>query len=148
MQIHFHGGHCCGVKTISGFYDHPGGTAWEKYRTDDGLSEDFDEDFDEDEEGEEEEPYCVDIDGSPVRSEWDFFHDPAPKETYRERLIRMVEYLKVNRPGGLVEVVLTSDQMYSWGDILKEIGFVQYVPEFRNSNSGATLYTLHLIMKG
>lgn len=127
MRIANHGGKCCGIKTIHYMGVSPGSTEW-TWRKD------------------EENPCFRDYSGGDVSSEYNFFHLAAPSETAGERFDRYLKYLRVRRPKGIVEVVLTKHlQVGGWEPFLLERGFKR-VQEFENSNSGAILRVYHLVM--
>ena len=128
MQIHFHGGECCGVKHITGFYSQPNDTAYPKPETDKRNH---------------------DANGDNVRSDWDFCWEPLPNQTYRERLVAYINFLKRVRPSGAIELTLTGCQLniYGWAPILAELGFKKVV-EFWNSNSGDRVSIFYLVYGG
>ena len=130
MHLAFHGGLCCGIKTIYGFYGHP------------------------DEKNAEELSAIpannADSYGNQVASHERFFHEAAPRETGRERLDRYLDYLKRRRPSGIVEVVLATDNGYPdqvgcWEPLLLERGFKEVTRAY-NSNSENTCIVYHLVM--
>lgn len=125
MQLVFHGGKCCGIKTIYGLgYGSVCTTATmsplEKIPRDD-----------------------TDQGGGSVNSDKRFFHEEAPKENATERLDRYIAYMKKRRPGNLLEVVLAwpdhKDYEYMsqepWVPVLLERGFKEVARQL-NSNSG------------
>lgn len=128
MEIKFHGGECCGIKHISGFYCLPSDVAWQK-------------------EGSEKRNH--DRHGDTVRSSWNFCWESLPKQTYRERLVAYIDFLERVRPSGAIELTLTSDQvgLYGWGPVLEELGF-QKVVEFWNSNSANKVCVFYLVYGG
>lgn len=168
MRMHFHGGLCCGIKHLTGFYYPPSSVAYNVTHDDDAgfhYGEDFDGDCsscdcddcdDEDCQKQRQERrhwaesgfkegYRPDIDGNEVNSGWSFFVGTLPVQTYEERLDSLIRYTKAMQEHGAIEVVLTSGQAPFWGDVLEKKGFKQYMPTFKNSNSGADLHTYHLI---
>lgn len=133
MNLYFHGGMCCGIKTIAGFHGDPEwsvGTR-EKRPVDD-----------------------TDAEGGGVSTSEPFFTDEAPKETQLERLDRLIAFCKRRRPAGVIEVALARDsescfdQITQWEKHLLERGFKNYVPDFENSNSGSLIRIYHLVYKG
>lgn len=128
-MIKFHGGECCGIKHISGFYAHPGSGIWEKT---------------------ESTKRSHDKIGDPVRSDWDFCWEALPEQTYKARLVAYIDFLKRVRPSGAVEVTLTADQVggfYNWGPVIEELGFKKVV-EFWNSNSSNKVFVYYLVYGG
>lgn len=125
MMLGFHGGKCCGIKVIHGFYNHPDEKVGKL----------------------EKQPFNnADACGNDVSSSDSFFTDAAPKETYRERFARFVEFCDKHRPAGIIEVVITNDSFWKqkerWHDILVGEGF-RIVNENLNSNSENTCYIYH-----
>jgi hypothetical protein len=128
MEIKFHGGECCGVKHISGFFSCPDQTAREK---DESARRNHDKM------------------GDTVRSDWNFCWESLPTQTYKERLVAYIDFLKRVRPSGAVELTLTDYQlgMYGWKPVLEELGFKQVV-SFWNSNSGNNVFVYYLVYGG
>ena len=129
MMINFHGGQCCGIKHISGFYANPDQKIWPK---------------------QESTKRSHDKNGESVRSDWDFCWEALPKQTYKERLVAYIDFLKRVRPSGAIELTLTADQVggfYNWGPVLKELGFKKVV-EFWNSNSSNKVFVYYLVYGG
>lgn len=125
MMLGFHGGKCCVIKVIHGFYNHP-----------DEMAEEL-----------EKQPFNdADALGHNVSSDESFFTDAAPAETYRERFARFVEFCDKHRPAGIIEVVITNESFWTqkkyWHDILVNAGF-RIVNENLNSNSGNICYIYH-----
>lgn len=125
MMLGFHGGKCCAIKVIHGFYYHP-----------DEMAGDL-----------EQRPFNdSDACGDDVSSNDRFFTDAAPEETYRERLDRFLAFNDKHRPCGIVEVVLSDDSFYQqrkwWEGILLERGF-RLINENMNSNSDNVCYVYH-----
>lgn len=129
MDLYFHGGMCCGIKTIAGFSGHNNYNEYErtaqKFRSNDAN-------------------------GDHVSTEKPFFTDEAPQEKAIERLDRLIAFCKKYRPKGAIEIVLMRTrgngfQIDAWEKIILDRGFKQYVPEFENSNSGNFLRIYHLI---
>lgn len=127
MHLAFHGGLCCGIKTIYGMGDNP--EDW-VYSLDKVSVDDSDQ-------------Y-----GHHVKSDQRFYHREAPAETYLQRFDRYLEYLKERRPKGIVEVAIVTkgglDQR-EWIPHLEQRGF-KLVTEAVNSNSGNTVGVFHLVM--
>lgn len=130
VMIAFHGGKCCGIKTICHL-----GTSPEELRYARTETEVLDRDA------------C----GDEVTSSDDFFHLSRPEETAGERFKACVEYLKRRRPKGLVEVTIIWEELANslsqkrWKPVLLEHGF-KLAAEYKNSNSGNTLRTYLLVM--
>lgn len=133
MNLYFHGGQCCGVKTIAGFPHFPKSShrAYER-----------------------EAVVAVrnyDANGSHVSTTKPFFTDAAPQETIEERFERLIKFCKRRRPQGVIEVCLARakdgswDQFNLWEPLLFKHGFKVTVPEFRNSNSGNYIKIYHLV---
>lgn len=126
MKLVFHGGKCCGIKTI---YDLGFEPSFEDYGVDKKKAVNHDK-------------Y-----GNTVRSDLEFFTDEAPNEPLKDRLKRLIEFVKKKRPSGIVEVVLQkgrfADQVTPWEPILLSHGF-KLVNRFPNSNSSNDIYIYHL----
>lgn len=131
MHLAYHGGKCCGIKTIYGFQSNP------EHHV--APIEDY-----------IRIRYCnLDSNGDDVTSEGRFFHATAPKETGIERLDRYLRYCDQRRPGGVIEIVLADfDWMPSfnaaWWPILEERGFTK-TATFQNSNSGNKVTVYHRV---
>lgn len=142
LKITMHSGNCCAIKTISGFgYTTPESVVWKKKKT---------------------EPYSTDRHGGAVSSNMNFYHPERPKETMGERFIAYMDFLRVERPQGLVEVcivpysyeVLEEQGMKvkvtpfqdKWVPFLEQQGFTR-VARVANSNSGNYVEVWHYIMK-
>lgn len=125
MELLFHGGNCCGVKTIKGFLYGPEAkcTALAKKAANN-----------------------KDKHGHHVSSMETFFTDEAPAETLGDRLDRYLAFLRTNRPRGLVEAYLINSQVMLWDDFLKSRGFTADLV-FNNSNSGNNITRYSLVMK-
>jgi len=133
MQLVFHGGKCCGIKTIYGLgYGPNAPTAIQPALEALPKRDDRDQ--------------C----GWDCSSEDRFFHEEAPKESATDRLDRYIDYMKRRRPCNIVEIVIAirndnfdwSCQRF-WPDVLKEKGFKE-VNRHLNSNSGNTCAVFHL----
>lgn len=131
-KIAFHGGQCCGIKTIHGL----------GYSTK-TLAEALGYDDERDNRDQNADQY-----GGHVSSKFNFFNGDAPSEPYPERIKRYVSYLDMVRPNGIIEIVLADspdeelDQMEIWGPTVRELGFVE-VANCYNSNSGNRIYIFH-----
>lgn len=130
MHLGFHGGKCCGIKTIYGFFNHP-------YTDEEGalLATSANNN---------------DANGHAVSSGMSFFHEAAPVEKPVERLDRYLKYLRRRRPSGIVEITLAVggcvDQKEDWEPVLLDRGF-RVVNSCKNSNSGNTVFVYHLNME-
>ena len=134
MRMSFHGGMCCGIKHI--FELNFGGL--------DDLCDALPE---------------VRKNNSDCSYYWTqqderVFTDAAPAETKLKRLDRYLEWLKLHRPSGIVEITLVTPThgSYSqlvWVPVLKERGFREVTPEggVYNSNSGNYVRVFHLYTK-
>jgi hypothetical protein len=126
IRIQTHGGRCCGIKTIHGFGGHPNDYVGAKKK--------------------QPRHQYTDIYGHSVSKNYNFYRDARPKETYLERFKAYLEYLKEERPSGLVEVTMTGCQLdyRGWQKVLEDHGFKE-VTKFYNSNSGDHVYVFHLV---
>jgi hypothetical protein len=126
MRLVFHGGKCCGIKTIYGFE-----------RPDYFVSPEEKRGF-----------ICPDEYGHHVSSDTDFFTDEAPEETELERFDRLIEFCENHRPNGIIEAVLASsdykdyNQPPFWEEHFLKRNF-KLVNQCLNSNSGNTVYVYH-----
>lgn len=131
MHLAFHGGKCCGIKTIYGFGDGKDAPnqvvdALEAVKADDS-----------------------DILYNDVRSDQRFFHEAAPAEPRIARLDRYIDYIKMRRPRHIVEVTLAEGPFCNqkvWYDLLEQRGFIM-VNKGKNSNSGNLVKVFHLNIK-
>lgn len=121
FQVSYHGGACCGIKHIWGLPPSPSSTVGRKGKQKAGPNE--------------ATQY--------YRGNASFFPITAPLEKASDRLNRIIDYIKSRRPGGIIEIVLSSHQLLNWREHLKSIGFVE-VNKVRNSNSGNTIHVYHL----
>lgn len=125
MILGYHGGQCCGIKTIYEMTYSPvgieGALAPHKNKTSYDLSPSLE-----------------------VPHRFNIYWEGAPKETGLERLDRYLDYLKKWRPKGLVEIVLSSYQDV-WVKYLEERGFVA-TTKFKNSNTSNNVAVYHLTM--
>lgn len=121
MQAYIHGGKCCGIKHIFGLGYHPDEMLPRR-----GKSKKL-----------KNEGSCF------MNSTRPFFHESAPAETYLKRLERIIAFIQVNRPWGVIEVVLSDCQLLHWRPKIEELGF-KLVNKCKNSNSGQTIHIYHL----
>lgn len=126
MYLSYHGGGCCGVKHIWGFYHNPKTI----------IS-------------------AIGKLPSPGQAAWyqkkSFFFEPVPAETGIERLDRYLKHMEKTQPGALIEIFLAEYKhdkgicqiSHGWPEVLLERGFVASEP-FVNSNTNnlITRYTL------
>lgn len=124
MTLGYHGGRCCGIKTIYGMTYSPLG---------------------EEEELTEHSKTSYDLSTSmDIPSDFNIYPYNAPAETGVARLDRYLEYLKTWRPKGLVEINLNGSQAV-WEKYLLDRGF-KAVTTFINSNTFNTVTVYHLVM--
>lgn len=137
MDLVFHGGKCCGIKTIYGFSCAPWDSTAARVASNEVDNGKY---------------------GHTVRSDLSFFTDEAPKETYEERLVRFIEFCKRRRPRHMIEAVLanyvttylinggyeTRRQDEVWGPVLEKYGF-KPVTTFENSNTRNKVTVYHLV---
>ena len=125
MDVVTHGGKCCGIKTIRGFNWHPDYSV--RGRDKRTLSH--------------ESPDLIGVSTNIGKS----FHTPAlPQETGRERLDRLIEYVRMKRPSHMIEAVLNNYQLPYWGQLLRERGF-RMVTTYTNSNTQCRIFVFHLV---
>lgn len=128
MKITFHGGKCCGVKTISGFPKSPLSVCGKVDARPEPVSN-------------------LDAVGFNVTSEFDVFNAAAPEETAIDRLDRLIAFIKKWRPCGIIEVCLAEGksiyQVSTWEESLLERGFKLSIKNY-NSNSGNIVHVYHL----
>lgn len=129
MRLVFHGGKCCGIKTIYGF-DSPSTLEPAAIA---------------------KPPVGHDVNGQHVYSDLDFFTDAAPPETQKERLDRLIEFCEKKRPKGIIEITLAESpyaspaythQVKEWGALLRKRRF-KCVNKCVNSNSCNTVHVFH-----
>lgn len=128
MKLVFHGGQCCGIKTIHDLGYFPDSTLAPLSKVPVDDSDQY---------------------GKEVSSLQRFFHREAPAESGVERLKRYIEYCHERRPQGLIEITTADDALagisqHLWNPILTELGF-KVVSEFKNSNSDRTVKVWHYI---
>lgn len=119
MRIVYHGGKCCGVKTLFnlGYHD--------PYKDLSTLPA-------------EEEKHCNLSDGIGTPSSDSFFVKTSfPRQTYSKRLKALLREHDDIRENGIIEAITTtySNQTGLWKKCLEENGF-EAVRECHNSNSG------------
>lgn len=129
MHLAFHGGLCCGIKTIYGFGFVPQMSL-------PALSEKALDDSD--------------VFGSTVKSNQRFFHEAAPAETCLQRLDRYIAYVKLRRPRHIIEVTLATTEpnsggQFVWFPLLRRRGFKR-VTMNKNSNSGNYVHIFHKVI--
>lgn len=131
MQINYHGGQCCGIKTIT----HMAGPDYPEPAID---AIDF-----------KESVHSKDKRGAQVSSEQNLYYGPAlPQQSGKDRLIAYLDFLRKKRPSGAVEITLAKGSYVnqtSWFPVLKELGFKRTAC-FRNSNSGNQVSIFLLVM--
>ncbi len=124
MEIAYHGGRCCGVKHIFGFHCHPDMPAEELG----GHAGVFSSDH--------------------TKAGATVYIGKAPKETWKERFVRTLAFLEQNRPCGIIEIVLATnncDQVAKWVPIIRRHGFRRVTPKegIKNGNSHNLLHVYH-----
>jgi hypothetical protein len=130
MRLLFHGGKCCGIKTLYDFgFDGPDALVGAVEAKKETNKDEY---------------------GHDVSSEEDFFTDEAPKETKLARMDRLIAFCKRRRPAGIIEATLATsyyleyDQVsQGWPELLKERDF-KLVNMNVNSNSENTVHVYHL----
>lgn len=129
MQLVFHGGKCCGIKTVYCMGTSPAETQPSLGKL--ARRNNHDQSYHE------------------VSSGIRFFSDAAPEESGKARLKRYIEFMEKNRPRNVLEVVLCESSRYEWQDqsawvpTLEELGF-KMVNRHSNSNSGNHIQIWHL----
>jgi hypothetical protein len=138
MHLRYHAGHCCGVKTIEGFYSGPDDSlikmeAYVPSVTLPGYGDRYH--VQSLKESEKEFTYTkFDKSGLPVTSMDRFYVRERPQEPARDRLKAYLDYLKEVRPEGMVDCYLIDTQVTKWHAELTKHGF-KAVNRWRNSNS-------------
>ena len=123
MDVVTHGGKCCGIKTIWGFLGHPDHEASTRVAKDN------------------DNPDLISVTQNIGKS----FHAPAlPSEMGKERLDRLIEYVRRKRPSHMIEAVLNHYQLPYWGQLLRERGF-RMVTTYTNSNTLCKIFVFHLV---
>ncbi len=126
MYLSFHGGNCCGIKSIHRLPMYPDGFVPErrlKY-----LDVFYDERTQYPRNAAKQTPCDVE----------------RPEETGIQRLDFYLSWLAENRPGGLVEITLAEYQVVKWKPLLLERGFAE-VASFTNSNSYTRVTVFHKV---
>lgn len=130
MILAYHGGRCCGIKTIYGMTYSPVGVepALKAHKA---------------------TSYDLTL-SSKIPNDFNIYPHDAPAETGLERLDRYINYLKSWRPKSLVEINLVSASASSWQNVwdkhLIERGFTA-VTTFKNSNTYNDVTVYHLVLK-
>lgn len=122
MKLFHHGGLCCGITSIYGFYAKP------EHEIASKTASDVDKYF-------RVVDYKLDSRGCAT---WEIL----PQEKAIDRFDRYVKAVEAKRPQGIIEVVLMDFQQLYWKQVLLDYGFVQ-VNKAKNSNSGNTIYVWH-----
>lgn len=133
MYLVFHGGLCCGIKTVYGF---PYGTGIDFARKCPvpGVAE--------------QKPHGnPDRQGRPVQSDLYFYTEKLPAETTEERLVRYIKFMEEHRPRNILEATLITPCQDGAIALLEEYGFKK-VNQWENSNSGNTVVVLHKNIEG
>ena len=134
MQIGYHGGKCCGIKTIFHMGYRPDYTvpAIPEKKYSDSL-------------------HGLDARGRTVDSSMCLYYGPElPEQTAEERLVVFLDFLRKKRPSGLVEIAIAETpyaptSQAPWFPVLEKLGFVR-TARWLNSNSGNWCNTFHLVM--
>lgn len=130
MIISFHGGMCCGIKTIHSMGTNPAELTSSLEAQKSKRNHDANYDY--------------------TKQDYNFFTDEAPKETQEARFTRYLDFIKKYRPGHIVEVALVVQgagwvNQKAWVPILEALGF-KAVTSAKNSNSGNTVTIFHLVV--
>lgn len=128
MQLVFHGGKCCGIKTVYCMGTDPAENQPPLAKL--ARRHNHDQSYHE------------------VNSGLRFFTDDAPEESGTARLKRYIEFMEKNRPRNVLEVVLCESRygfqdQTAWVSTLEELGF-KLVNRHSNSNSGNFIQIWHL----
>ena len=128
MNLSFHIGKCCGIKTIWNMGVNPIGDT-------EALSE-------------LKGKMQHDRIGAAVDTHLRFFHEKAPQESKLKRLDRYLKFVKRERPQNIVEIVLAESayghvDQSAWVPELETRGF-RLVNSCMNSNSRNTIHVYHL----
>lgn len=126
MNLRYHMGGCCGIKTICGLWGIPEMKMVAK-------------------EAEDRPFYSQDRQkhGWSVVPADEFYWPAAPQESRLARLQRYINFCKETCGSGVIEVALADLQFTRWEPVLLEEGFVA-VTEFLNGNSNKTIRIYHL----
>lgn len=126
LSLVFHGGNCCGIKTVHGFGCNPLGMTGPLPRIPEDESDKI---------------------GTTVSSKQRFFHEEAPLETKVDRLKRYIAYMGQYRPSNILEAAIATREPLTiqdqWIPIFEELGF-KLVNSHKNSNTGNTVHVWHL----
>lgn len=129
MVLAFHGGACCGIKTIHGFSVLP------KHSMEPALNK-IDQD-------DRDLSVSIAYEATPKTR---FFHEAAPMETSLERLDRYLAYCDKRRPNGIIEVAICDSefakQVKAWAPLLRRRGF-RKVTDCNNSNTDNRILVFH-----
>ena len=128
MQLAFHIGKCCGIKTIWGMGVNPLGDEYALPELSGKVQHDRM--------------------GAAVDTNLRFFHEEAPQESKLKRLDRYLKFVRRERPQHIVEIVLAESAYYhadqsAWVPELEARGF-RLVNSCMNSNSRNTIHVYHL----
>lgn len=126
MYLAFHGGKCCGIKTIYELGGSPDDFADYLPKINNNNA---------------------DVTYATTNTTTRFFTDAAPEETKLKRLDRYLAFVKKKRPQHMVEIVLaegTHCSQKKWVPIIEERGFKK-VSEFLNSNSENVCSVYHFV---
>lgn len=125
MHLGYHGGHCCGIKTIRNLGVGPDFIYSSSLFTGDDRH----------------------VDGTTFSTSISFFKGTLPKETNDKRLVRLIYACEEKRKHGIIEVVVSSnlngfDQHERWKPVLEKLNF-KLVNSCLNSNTGNTIFVYH-----
>ena len=126
MELRYHAGGCCGVKTICGFFGVPEMPLGPKNAEDRPL-------YSQDRQKQ----------GWQVHVSAQFYWPEAPQESRIARLQRYINFCKEQCGSGLIEVTLSDLQFPRWESVIFAEGF-ENVAEFVNGNSNRTIRVYHL----
>jgi len=143
MYIRFNGAHCCGVKTIEGFWSAPESFLYQKSGHSNKVSG-FYSSCERYYPKEGQKSQDLDKRGSEVSSRDDMYPYERPRETCLARLKAYIKFLKDARPAGLLDCCLIDSQRIMWHDTLLSLGFVESC-RFKNSNSSNYITCYHLV---
>lgn len=150
MRLVFHGGKCCGIRTIYGLPTciyNKGSPEKEQVVPINLDKKDVDPKL--------IVPDYPDIRGNHVSSDKDFYPYYRPMESVEERLEEFLIFLRKHRPNGIVEVALAEsegDQTYLtkqktlFEPLLLKHGFKE-VSSCKNSNTGRRIHVYRLCME-
>jgi hypothetical protein len=118
MWLTTHDGKCCGMACIYGFEGHVGPSATAPAITPEVMRQ-----------------YCLAYPGMNMPS-----HIPA--ETALQRLRRVIQHRERARSSGIIEAVLTTQQLKTWESTLADLHFKESCRNL-NSNSQNTIVVFH-----